>query len=250
MFYLIQKEFINNQFKIPKTKFYLNLEFIDDILKINDFKKLNFLTLYKCDNLNYYYENDKGIKIEFFTKEESTYLYFWDIYYKDYPFIGFEGVIKNKINRFYSYPFIQGFIFNIYHERQNLINIDELSEIKYKPMNKIQLKFLYKLENYILIYDENGEVEFLGKYLLEEDELVSSKTKIDNECYKISCFFNKSGYLILGKKKYTGRLTYPGFESKISSSYKGVLVPLFQDKKIMKKHFILDSLDRKLLIPK
>ena len=55
------------------------------------------MTLYKCNNLNYYYENDKGIKIEFFTKEESTYLYFWDIYYKD-PFIGFKGVIENKIN--------------------------------------------------------------------------------------------------------------------------------------------------------
>jgi hypothetical protein len=169
MFYLIEKELINNQFKIPKTKFYLNLEFIDDILKINDFKKLNFLTLYKCDNLNYYYENDKGIKIEFFTKEESTYLYFWDIYCKD-PFIGFKGVIKNKINRLYSYPFIQGYIFNIYDEIHNLSNVDELSEIKYKPMNKIQLKFLYKLENYILIYDENGEVEFLGKFILEEDE--------------------------------------------------------------------------------
>jgi hypothetical protein len=247
MFYLIEKELINNQFTIAKTKFYLYLEFINDTLKINDSKQLNFLTLYKCNNLNYYYENDKGIKIEFFTKEESTYLYFWDIYYKD-PFIGFKGVIEYKINRLFSYPLIKGYIFNIYDEKHNLSNVDELSEIKYKPINKTQIKFLYKLEDYILIYDENGAVEFLGKYLVE-DELVSSKTKIENECYKISCFFNKSGYLILGKKKYTGRLTFPGFECRISSSYKGVLVPLFHDKKIMKKHFILDSIDRKLLIP-
>jgi hypothetical protein len=236
MFYLIEKEVIFEEnpddtpitFRFLENKFYLRLNFEEERLLINDFKTINIFTLDKIGENNYINKSKNNVKIQFSIKDDLTYLYFFDKYLKNKPFIGFCGVLRNNINKIYKYPYINGLLFNIY----------DVYVSQYNPLNQTQLKYIYRIENYVFIFDKDGELETLGTSNLRYP--INYKTIINNYYFGLHNY--KSAYLLLGKQKYVASITYLGTDNVVTERLRGVLVPLINEKKIIKNHFILDKM--------
>jgi len=252
MFYLIEKEVIFEEnhdninpitFRLLENKFYLILKFVEERLLIDDFKSINIFTLDKIGEKNYINQSKNNIKIEFSIKDDLTYLYFYDNYSKNKPFIGFCGVLRNNINKMFKYPYINGLLFNIYDKKDFINNFDDVYKSQYNPLNQTQLKYIYRIENYVFIFDKDGELEILGTTNLRYS--INNKNIIKN--YYFGLHHYTGAYLLLGKQKYVAAITYLGIDNVITERFRGVLVPLIFEKKIVKNHFKLDKMNTTLI---